>query len=130
MPADAARHRGGSPPEVLAEREPIRGSAAQPVEQGGFGLGANVTSIVFLVAILGIVVFLWVSRDDVITDDDSVRTGLIASGPRHGFLRAREEAAWTRVDGRIDTMPAGFRAGSPDPAAEKASLQALLIGLR
>ena len=202
---------------------------AQPVDQGGLGLGTTVTSIVFLVAILGIVVFLTVSRADVITKDDAALAGPIANGPRHGLLqtvvvvavllvlsgigysarlsalsqeataaapqpaaagvasvpgarpaagpnaalgdlssfrtitqdtlgllesgdqagatsrvadletawdqaqgrlKARDDAAWTRVDGRIDTVLTSLRASSPDPAAEKAALQALLAELR
>ena len=201
---------------------------AQPAEQGGLGLGTTVTSIVFLVAILGIVVFLTVSRVDVIADEDSARTGPIAHESRHGLLqtvvvvtvllvlsgvgysarlsalnqeaaaaapepaaagvapmpgarpapgpnaalgdlssfrtitrdtlgllesgdqagatsrvadletawdqaqgrlKARDDAAWTRVDGRIDTVLTSLRASSPDPAGEKASLQALLTEL-
>ena len=203
---------------------------AQPAEQGGLGLGTTITSIVFLVAILGIVVFLTVSRVDVITEDDAVRTEPIERGSRHGLLqtvvvvavllvlsgvgysarlsalsqeaaaapaapvpaaagvapvpgtrpaagpnaalgdlssfrtitrdtlgllesgdqagatsrvadletawdqaqgrlKARDEAAWTRVDDRIDTVLTSLRASSPDPVAEKAALQALLTEL-
>ena len=39
---------------------------AQPADQGGLGLGTTVTSIAFLVAILGMVIYLSLSRVDVI----------------------------------------------------------------
>ncbi|HSS60608.1 MAG TPA: hypothetical protein VLK30_04020 [Candidatus Limnocylindrales bacterium] len=39
---------------------------AQPTEEGGLGLGTNLTSIIFLAAILGLVVFLAVTKRDVI----------------------------------------------------------------
>ncbi len=39
---------------------------AQPTEEGGLGLGTNLTSIIFLAAILALVVFLAVTKRDVI----------------------------------------------------------------
>jgi uncharacterized membrane protein len=39
---------------------------SQPQSQGGLGLGATMTSLVFLVAILGLVIYLALSRVDVI----------------------------------------------------------------
>jgi uncharacterized membrane-anchored protein len=39
---------------------------AQPTEEGGLGLGTNLTSIIFLAAILSLVVFLAVTKRDVI----------------------------------------------------------------
>src|SRR6195952_2258322 len=63
---------------------------AQPVDQGGLGIGTTVTSVVFLVAIVGAVVYLQLSRVDVIDGadgrpvttqgagrDDSSRRGLL-----------------------------------------------------
>jgi uncharacterized membrane-anchored protein len=43
---------------------------AQPADQGGLGIGTTITSIVFLVAILGAVVYLALSRVDVTDGDD------------------------------------------------------------
>jgi hypothetical protein len=45
-------------------------------------------------------------------------------------LQARDEAAWTRVDGGIDTVLTSPRARSPDPAAETNALNDLLAALR
>ena len=206
---------------------------AQPVDQGGLGIGTTITSIVFLVAILGAVVYLQLSRVDVIDGDDgppvttpdagrddSSRHGLLhtavavavllvlsgvgyaarvnalaqdsgataptaaaapgapavpgapAAGPNatlgdlssfrtitqdtlgllqrgdqagatsrvddletawdqaQGRLQARDSAAWTRVDGKIDTVLKTLRASSPDPAAETRALNDLLASLR
>jgi uncharacterized membrane-anchored protein len=203
---------------------------AQPVDQGGLGIGTTITSVVFLVAIVGAVVYLHLSRVDVIDDDgrpvttqatgrdDSSRRGLLqtvvvvavllvlsgvgyaarasalaqapalaaptaaapgapgapapAPGPNatlgdlssfrtitqdtlgllqrgdqagatsrvddletawdqaQGRLQARDEAAWTRVDGKVDTVLTTLRASNPDPAAETAALNDLLAALR
>ncbi|WP_433786800.1 hypothetical protein ACQPX6_08265 [Actinomycetospora sp. CA-101289] len=43
-----------------------------------------------------------------------------------GRLQARDDAAWTRIDGRIDEVLTQARASTPDPAAEQAALTALL----
>jgi hypothetical protein len=207
---------------------------AQPVDQGGLGIGTTVTSIVFLVAIVGAVVYLHLSRVDVIEGedrrpvttrqaerDDSSPRGLLqtvvvvavllvlggvgyaarvnalaqdagsaeppaaaapagapavpgvpAAGPNatlgdlssfrtitqdtlgllqrgdqagatarvddletawdqaQGRLQARDEAAWTRVDGKIDTVLTTLRPSSPDQAAETNALNDLLAALR
>ncbi len=206
---------------------------AQPVDQGGLGIGTTITSVVFLVAIVGAVVYLHLSRVDVIDGDDgrpvtpreadrddSSRHGLLqtvvviavllvlgavgyvarvnalsqdagpaadsataapagapavpgapATGPNatlgdlssfrtitqdtlgllqrgdqagatsrvddlesawdqaQGRLQARDEAAWTRVDGKVDTVLTTLRASSPDPAAETRALNDLLAAL-
>jgi uncharacterized membrane-anchored protein len=221
---------------------------AQPVDQGGLGIGSTVTSIVFLLAILAMVIYLSVSRVDVIDADadadadadtraraghggvDAPTTsfeagrheaptgyGLVqtvvvlavllalggvgytarlnalaqdtgptpsgaaapgvtapglAAGPNaalgdlssfrsitqdtlgllqrgdqsgatsrvtdletawdqaQGRLQARDDAAWTRVDGKVDTVLKSLRASSPDPAAETTALEDLLAALR
>lgn len=202
---------------------------AQPVDQGGLGIGSTVTSIVFLLAILGMVIYLSVSRVDVIdapAEEGGVdarttsfeaarperpsRYGLvqtvvvvvvllalggvgyaarlnalaqdtgpstpaapgIAAGPNaalgdlssyrtitqdtlgllqrgdqtgatsrvtdletawdqgQGRLQARDDAAWTRVDGKVDTVLKSLRASNPDPAAETTALNDLLAALR
>jgi uncharacterized membrane-anchored protein len=203
---------------------------AQPTDQGGLGIGTTVTSLVFLVAILGMVVYLHLSRADVIDapagagaehahhpaapDEERSRHGLLqtvvvvtvilalavagyaarssalagsgpdpagaAGGPAaavagagpnaalgdlssfrtitqdtlgllqrgdqagatarvtdletawdqaQGRLQARDDAAWTRVDGKIDKVLKSLRASTPDPATETTALQDLLAAL-
>jgi uncharacterized membrane-anchored protein len=54
---------------------------AQPVEEGGLGLGTNLTSIIFLAAILALVVFLAVTKRDVIRSGPvAAANGLGADG--------------------------------------------------
>ena len=64
---------------------------AQPIDQGGLGIGTTVTSIVFLVAILGAVVYLQLSRVDVIDGDDGRGVSTTDAGrddsSRHGLLQ-------------------------------------------
>jgi uncharacterized membrane-anchored protein len=203
---------------------------SQSTNQGGLGLGATVTSLIFVVGILGIVTYLSISKADVIAAqaDDPVldaaapreRGGLwqtvavlalvlVASGvgysvrrsalqadtptpaasvasmpggdrpapgaqpaaapsplgdlsafrtitqdtlrlltandpPRattrvddletewdnaEARLRPKDKAAWTAIDGKIDTVLRELRATSPKPASEKAALTALLGAL-
>jgi uncharacterized membrane-anchored protein len=55
---------------------------SQPTEEGGLGLGTNLTSIIFLAAILSLVVFLAVTKRDVIRSGPVVAVGdLGADGP-------------------------------------------------
>jgi uncharacterized membrane-anchored protein len=55
---------------------------AQPTEEGGLGLGTNLTSVTFLAAILGLVVFLAVTKRDVIRSGPVAAVGdLGADGP-------------------------------------------------
>jgi uncharacterized membrane-anchored protein len=51
---------------------------ASPTEEGGLGLGTNLTSIIFLSTILALVIFLAVSKRDVI------RSGPVAAPPGSG----------------------------------------------
>lgn len=44
-------------------------------------------------------------------------------------LKPRDEATWTAIDGKIDTVLRRLRATSPDPNAEKSALTALLSTL-
>jgi uncharacterized membrane-anchored protein len=48
---------------------------ASPTEEGGLGLGTNVTSIIFLSAILSLVVYLAISKRDVIPSGAAVEAG-------------------------------------------------------
>jgi uncharacterized membrane-anchored protein len=211
---------------------------AQAPDQGGLGLGPTVTSVVFLVAIVGTVLYLSATRADVTEDlatdeatDEATVTGPVdvgRTGDRHGLLQtvvvlavligvcgagyawrldalrhagpdvptataspagtpapgrpaaagpnaslgdlssfrtisqdmltrldagdqsgvtsratdletawdqaqgrlqARDDAAWTRIDGRIDEVLTQTRASTPDPAAERGALSALLAQL-
>ena len=45
-------------------------------------------------------------------------------------LKPRDPAAWTAIDGKIDTVLRELRSTSPNPASEKAALDALLPALR
>jgi hypothetical protein len=192
---------------------------SQPGNHGGLGLGATVTSIIFLGGILAIVAYLTITRRDVIaaaaaehTDESKEKGGLwqtaiaaalflIVGGTgyqaRHTALQAdisaptntvgsatstqvtatsplgdltvfrtitqdtlnklnsgdqsgattrigdleyewdkarsrlnpKDGAAWTKIDGKIDTVLRELRAVSPNAASEKAALQALLTVL-
>ena len=191
---------------------------AQPADQGGLGLGATVTSVIFLAAILAVVTYLTLTRADVVGSaraagpaapgvEDRPETGglrqtvavvvivLVASGVGYtartaaltsgaspaatasgaatgsaaaplgdlssfrtitqdtltrlnagdqagatarvddletswdtaqARLKARDSAAWTTVDGKIDTVLRQLRATTPDPVAERAALTDLL----
>jgi uncharacterized membrane-anchored protein len=205
---------------------------SQSTSHGGLGLGATVTSLIFVVGILGIVTYLSISKADVISaeaDDPvleaaqasergglwqtvavvvlvlvaggvgySVRTAalradtpepaaavvatpgadlpgpatpgvqaaapsplgdlsafrtvtqdtlrLLNAGDQSGAttrvddletewdnaearLRPKDKAAWTAIDGKIDTVLRELRATSPNPASEKAALTTLLTAL-
>ena len=45
-------------------------------------------------------------------------------------LKPRDSAAWTAIDGKIDTVLRELRSTSPDPASEKVALDTLLAALR
>ena len=70
---------------------------ASPTEEGGLGLGTNVTSIIFLSAILALVVYLAISKRDVIP------TGAAAEGE---VLPAEGEARILVVTNKTDATPA------------------------
>jgi len=208
---------------------------SQPSSQGGLGLGATVTSLIFVVGILGIVTYLAVTKADVIPSDAAIdrhaateRGGLwqtvavvalvlIAGGAGYSLrksslqadtsdpaaaaqsvpgvsqtgsstalrsipgeiqitqlsplgdlssfrtitqdtlnllnggdqsgatarvddleagwdnaearLKPKDKAAWTEIDGKIDTVLRALRATSPNPNSEKTALTALLAAL-
>src|SRR5882757_1816515 len=209
---------------------------SQPSSQGGLGLGATVTSLIFVVGILGIVTYLSVTKADVIPSDDAaidrhaatergglwqtvavVALVLIAGGAGYSLrksslqadtsdpaaaaqsvsgvsqtgsstalksipggiqttqlsplgdlssfrtitqdtlnllnggnqsgatarvddletgwdnaearLKPKDKAAWTEIDGKIDTVLRALRATSPNPNSEKTALTALLAAL-
>jgi uncharacterized membrane-anchored protein len=193
---------------------------SQSGEHGGLGLGATITSMIFLAGILGIVTYLSLTKRDVIaaaaathSDESKERGGLwqtaivallflIAGGAgyqiRHAALAAgdggsagiaggatttaatqtsplgdlsafrvitqdaldklktgdqsgattrigdleyewdhaqarlkpKNQAEWSKVDGKIDTVLRELRAVHPDPASERSALEALLAVLR
>lgn len=70
---------------------------ASPTEEGGLGLGTNVTSIIFLSAILALVVYLAISKRDVIP------TGAAAEAEE---LPAEGEARILVVTNKTDATPA------------------------
>jgi uncharacterized membrane-anchored protein len=201
---------------------------SQSTNQGGLGLGATVTSLIFVVGILGIVTYLSISKADVIaaeaadpvldaaaarergglwqtvavlalvlvaagagysvrrsalqadTPEPAAAVASMPSGDRpapgaqpapsplgdlsafrtitqdtlrlltandqsgattrvddletewdnaEARLRPKDKAAWTAIDGKIDTVLRELRATSPKPASEKAALTALLGAL-
>jgi hypothetical protein len=202
---------------------------SQPSSQGGLGLGATVTSLIFVVGIVGIVAFLSATKADVIPSDAAVETereterggmlqtivllavvlvaggtgyslrvsslqqeasdsaaavqpspggsqaaqvsnggqaastsplgdlstfrvitqdtlGLLDAGDQAGAtarvtdleiewdngearLKPKDKAAWTEIDGKIDTVLRELRATSPDANSERAALTALLSAL-
>jgi uncharacterized membrane-anchored protein len=89
---------------------------ASPTEEGGLGLGTNLTSIIFLTTILTLVVFLAVSKRDVI------RTGPVAAPPGTGpaVLVVLNKVAPTvalieAVRRRAAASPAAFNVLVPNP---------------
>jgi uncharacterized membrane-anchored protein len=89
---------------------------ASPTEEGGLGLGTTVTSIIFLSTILALVVFLAITKRDVI------RTGPVAAPPGIGpavlvVLNKvmPTEALLTAVHRRAEQSPAAFRVLVPNP---------------
>jgi uncharacterized membrane-anchored protein len=89
---------------------------ASPSEEGGLGLGTTMTSIIFLSTILALVVFLAISKRDVI------RTGPVAAPPGAGpavlvVLNkvAPTDALIDAVRRRAATSPAAFNVLVPNP---------------
>jgi uncharacterized membrane-anchored protein len=61
-----------------------------PPDQQGLGLGTAITSVIFLTAILATVVYLTVTRSDVIDEHDRTDTPIVTTGPArervmHGY---------------------------------------------
>jgi uncharacterized membrane-anchored protein len=193
---------------------------SQPPKYGGLGLGATVTSFIFLGGILGVVTYLTITKRDVIaaaaakhTDESKEKGGLwqtaivlalflvlggtgyyvrhaalatdttvttstvsgatstqatfasplgdlsvfrtitqdtldkLNAGDQSGAttrigdlehewdvaaarLKSRDGTAWTKIDGKIDTVLRELRAVSPNATTEKAALQALIAVLQ
>jgi uncharacterized membrane-anchored protein len=92
---------------------------ASPTEEGGLGLGTNLTSIIFLSTILVLVIFLAISKRDVI------RSGSVATPAAGGdgmpavlVVLNKVEATQALIDAirrRAAAGPAHFHALVPDP---------------
>ena len=54
---------------------------ASPKTDGGLGLGTAVTSVIFLAAILATVVYLTITRSDVLEEYDSTHTPIVTTNP-------------------------------------------------
>jgi uncharacterized membrane-anchored protein len=94
---------------------------ASPKAEGGLGLGTNVTSIIFLSAILALVVYLAVSKRDVIpTGAAAEAKGLPAEGePRVLVVTNKTDATPAVVEAvreRAIAGPASFFVLVPNPA--------------
>jgi uncharacterized membrane-anchored protein len=116
---------------------------ASPAEEGGLGLGTTVTSIIFLSTILALVVFLAISKRDVI------RSGPVAAPPGAGpailvvlnkvaptdsliaAVRARAEASAARFHVLVpNPHNLGFDHGDPVPTDGEELLGGALPPLR
>jgi uncharacterized membrane-anchored protein len=90
---------------------------SQPSGQGGLGLGATVTSLVFVIGIVGIVTYLAVTRADVIPSDVAVDTS--AAVERGGLRQTVAVVALLVVVGGLGyfARTSSLRADTPDPGA-------------
>ena len=93
---------------------------SQSHSQGGLGLGATVTSLIFVVGILGIVTYLSISKADVISAgaDDPVLDAAEAS-ERGGLWQTVAVVALVIVGGGVgySVRTAALRTDTPEPAA-------------
>jgi uncharacterized membrane-anchored protein len=94
---------------------------ASPTEEGGLGLGTNVTSIIFLSAILALVVYLAISKRDVIpTGTAAEAKGLPTEGePRILVVTNKTDATPAVIEAvreRAIAGPASFFVLVPNPA--------------
>ena len=74
---------------------------SQPSSQGGLGLGATVTSLIFVVGILGLVTYLAVTKADVIPDDAGAAAGAHATAERGALWQTVAVVALLAVAGGI-----------------------------
>ena len=92
---------------------------SQPTADGGLGLGTTVTSVVFLLTILGVVVFLTVTKRDLIEDRGGGRGARARSGPRVLVVANKTAATPALVEAvreRAAAGPAEFVMLVPNPA--------------
>ena len=92
---------------------------SQPRADGGLGLGTTVTSVVFLLTILGVVVFLTVTKRDRIEDEAAVAGFEPLPGARVLVVANKTAATRALVDAvrtRAASGPAQFVMLVPNPA--------------
>jgi len=98
---------------------------SQSTKQGGLGLGATVTSLIFVVGILGIVSYLSISKADVISAeaDDPVLDAAVAS-ERGGLWQTVAVLALVLVaaGAGYSVRKSALQANTPEPAAAVASM--------
>jgi uncharacterized membrane-anchored protein len=91
---------------------------ASPTEEGGLGLGTNVTSIIFLSTILALVIFLAISKRDVIRPG-AAPTGAVGDGvPVILVVHNKVEATQSLIEAvrrRAAVGPARFHVLVPNP---------------
>jgi uncharacterized membrane-anchored protein len=89
---------------------------SQPRSSGGLGLGTTVTSFAFLAAILVVVVFLSVTKNDVreaSVPDPDLSAGVLVVAHR---MTAATPALLETIRARVARGPAGFHILVPNPA--------------
>ena len=109
-----------------------------------FALDTAGTSAVFPAAILATVIYLTITRADVIDTPDTEQPAPAdqagaeariadlekAWDDAEDRLRPMDGTAWAYLDEKIDEALKAVRAATPDPTAEKQALDALLTALR
>ncbi|MCU1666771.1 MAG: hypothetical protein JWR58_6836 [Pseudonocardia sp.] len=90
---------------------------SQPLSQGGLGLGATVTSLIFVVGILGIVTYLAVTKADVIPSDAAIDRH--AASERGGLWQTVAVVALVLIAGGAgySVRKSSLQADTPEPAA-------------
>ncbi|HEX4751923.1 MAG TPA: hypothetical protein VH268_03415 [Solirubrobacterales bacterium] len=92
---------------------------ASPTKEGGLGLGTNLTSIIFLSTILALVIFLAISKRDVIRPGAATRAAVGDGTPAVLVVLNKVEATQSLIDAvrrRAAVGPARFHVLIPNPA--------------
>jgi uncharacterized membrane-anchored protein len=97
---------------------------SQSTHQGGLGLGATVTSLIFVVGILGIVTYLAISKADVIATGDDPVLDAAAASERGGLWQTVAVLALVLVAGGVgySVRTSALRADTPEPTAAAAPM--------
>jgi uncharacterized membrane-anchored protein len=91
---------------------------ASPTEEGGLGLGTNLTSIIFLSTILALVVFLAISKRDVIRSGSVATPAAVGGTPAILVVLNKVEATQSLIDAVRHRAAAGsarFHVLVPNP---------------